>query len=80
MRGSRAKYLRKQANGLALGAESYVEVNVHQKQCGVQRVVLQDGTASVQPVFHGVHQKLWAADSPRCMYKQLKREDGRHAW
>jgi hypothetical protein len=74
MRGTKAKMLRRVAADLSVGADEYVEVNVHQKQCGVQRVVLEDGTALMQPVFHEVSQRLWAADSARCMYKQLKRE------
>jgi hypothetical protein len=73
MRGSKAKMFRRVAAEVAQGANEQITVNVHQKMCGTQRVVLQDGTSVVQPVFHEVHQVLWAADSPRCMYKQMKR-------
>jgi hypothetical protein len=72
MRGSKAKMLRRVAE-VARGVDQYITVNVHQKMCGTNRVVLQDGTAVTQPVFHEVSQRLWAADSARCMYKQLKR-------
>ena len=74
MRGSKAKSLRRAAKQFAHGEDQIVKVNVHQKMCGTQRVVLQDGTALTQPVYHEVHQELWAADSPRCMYKMLKKE------
>ena len=73
MRGSKAKMLRRVAAEVARGVDQYITVNVHQKMCGTNRVVLQDGTAVTQPVFHEVSQRLWAADSARCMYKQLKR-------